>query len=435
MKTTPYQLTSTAVALASLLPMLSASAAETTPTATSSVDSFFNTQVPSAFTKGKFNLNARLRFEYADQEGGTPPAHAYTLRTRFGYTTAPLYGFQAMLEGENITAFDKGSYAPGPGSAVPKDVVADPTGTEINQAWLAYSNTNYMVSVKGGRQAINLDNARFVGDVGWRQNQQTFDAAGAKYSPIKGLDLSYNYVWRVNRIFGNDGTLGAATSNFDSDSHLINAAYTYSPLFKVVGYGYLLDLKTERGAAPGNAANSSATYGAYVSGVYTFDKASKGTVSYRAEYAYQSDYADSALNYDTSYYLADLGATYGIFNAGVGYEGLGSENAVGFKAPLATLHAFNGWADVFLNTPAGGLKDLYLSVGAMLPGSVPVKAIYHKFDAETGGADFGQEFDLVASRKFGKNWTVLAKYAYYDGKDAPSAFDKQVFWGQVEFNF
>jgi hypothetical protein len=228
MKTKSSPLTPTAVALASLLPMLSATAAEPAAAAPAPgpVDSFFNGQVPTAFAKGKFNLNARLRYEYADQSGGTPPAHAATIRTRFGYTTAPLYGFQLMIEGENVTAFDKGSYAPGPGSPVPKDVVSDPTGTELNQVWLGYSNTNYMVSVKGGRQAIVLDNARFIGDVGWRQNQQTFDAVGAKYSPVKGLDLSYSYVWNVNRIFGNDGSLAAGTSNFDSDSHLINAAYT-----------------------------------------------------------------------------------------------------------------------------------------------------------------------------------------------------------------
>jgi hypothetical protein len=27
-----------------------------------------------------------------------------------------------------------------------------------------------------GRQRINLDDQRFVGSVGWRQNEQTFDA-------------------------------------------------------------------------------------------------------------------------------------------------------------------------------------------------------------------------------------------------------------------
>lgn len=398
------------------------------------VTTFFNGKIPDAFAKGKFSLNARLRYEYADQEGGTPQAHAETIRTRFGFTTAPVYGFQAMIEGENITAANKSTYAAGAGSPVARDVIADPTGTEMNQAWLGYSyaGTNWSVAAKGGRQMIVLDNARFIGNVGWRQNMQTFDAAGLKLSPVKGLDLSYNYLWKVHRIFGNDSSLAAGTSDFDSESHLFNAAYTIAPLAKVVGYAYLLDLENTRGR---NAANSCATYGGYLTGTWTFNKEHKGTVSYRGEFAYQTDYADSLLNYDTTYYLGELKATYSRFNFGVGYEALGSDNLVGFKTPLATLHAFNGWADVFLATPATGLRDLYVMAGVNLPGQIPVNFVYHKFDADTGSGDFGQEYDVVASRKFGKNWTLLAKYASYDGIDAPAAFDKQVFWAEVEFNF
>lgn len=395
---------------------------------------FFTEQIPAAIAKGKFSLNVRARYENADQEGGTPSAHAETIRTRFGYTTAPLYGFQAMIEAENITAADQGTYAAGPGSPVARDIIADGTGTEMNQAWLAYSygDTNWSATIKGGRQMIVLDNARFIGNVGWRQNMQTFDAVGLKLTPLKGLDVSYNYLWKVHRIFGDDPALAAGTSDFNSASHVFNASYAACPMAKVTGYAYLLDLENERG---GSAVNSCATYGGFLTGMWTFDKEHKGTVSYRGEFAFQSDYANSLLSYDTEYYLLDLKATYGRFNIGAGYEVLGSDNGQGFRTPLATLHAFNGWADVFLNTPAVGLTDLYVSAGVNLPGNIPVNFIYHKFDAETGSADFGQEYDIVASKKFGKNWTVLAKYAYYDGKDAPAAFDKQVFWAEVEFNF
>jgi hypothetical protein len=396
--------------------------------------SFFTGKIPEAFTKGKFSLNARLRYEYADQDGGTPYAHAETIRTRFGYTTAPLYGFQGMIEAENVSAADTGTYANGPGSPVARDVIADGTGTEINQAWLGYKygDTNWSVALKGGRQVITLDNHRFVGHVGWRQNMQSFDAAGVTLSPVKGLDLSYNYLWEVNRIFGNDTALAAGTSDFESDSHLFNAAYVISPLVKVVGYAYLLDLENVRG---GSTINSCATYGGYLTGTWTFDKERKGTLTYRGEFAVQSDYADSTVSYDTEYYLADLKATLGRFNVGAGYEVLGSDGGQSFRTPLATLHAFNGWADVFLTTPAAGLTDLYVSAGVNLPGNIPLNFIYHKFDAETGGGDFGQEYDLVASKKIGKNWTLLAKYAVYDGKEAPAAFDKQVFWAELEFNF
>ncbi len=395
---------------------------------------FLEGKIPDAIAKGKFSLNVRARYENADQEGGTPSAHAETIRTRFGYTTAPLYGFQAMIEAENVTAANKDTYAAGPGSPVARDIIADPTGTEINQVWLGYSynDTNFSAAIKGGRQMIILDNARFVGNVGWRQNAQTFDAAGFKLSPLKNLDLSYNYLWKVHRIYGDDSSLAATTSDFRSASHLLNAAYTIAPLAKIVGYSYLLDLKNERG---GNASNSSATYGGFLTGTWTFDEAAKGTLGYRGEFAWQTDYADNPADYETEYYLGELKATYDRFNVSVGYEVLGADNGQGFRTPLATLHAFNGWADVFSATPANGLRDFYASAGVNLPGQIPISFVYHKFDSDRGGADYGQEYDIVASRKFGKNWTVLAKYAKYDGRVAPYSFDKQVFWGEIEFNF
>ena len=47
-------------------------------------------------------------------------------------------------------------------------MVADPDGTEINQALLRYDHTKGNAVV--GRQRINLDNQRFIGSVAWRQN-------------------------------------------------------------------------------------------------------------------------------------------------------------------------------------------------------------------------------------------------------------------------
>ena len=90
---------------------------------------------------------------------------------------------------------------------------------------------------------------------------------------------------------------------------------------------------------------------------------------------------------------------------------------------------------MFLTTPPNGLHDLYGYAQVTLPAHVPLRFIYHKFDADYGGGDYGQEFDVVASKKVGKYWTALAQYAYYAGKDAPAAYDLQKFWAQVQFNF
>ena len=210
-----------------------------------------------------------------------------------------------------------------------------------------------------------------------------------------------------------------------------------SDLFKygrIVGYSYLLDLENGAGFA-----NSCQTYGAYFAG--TAPITDKISIGYRAEYAHQTDYKESPQDYAVDYYNLELSATMKPVSIGAGYEVLGTDDngagtgSVGFKTPLATLHAFNGWADVFLNTPAKGLRDIYGFGQVTLPGDVPLRVIYHKFDADSGGADFGQELDVQVSKKFGKHWTALAKYARYDGKEVPAQFDMHKVWAQVEFNF
>jgi hypothetical protein len=421
-----------------------AAAASATPGETppppepNAVEKLFNIKIPEAIAKGKFNLNARLRYEFVDQDGVpaiTKDSNAATIRTRFGYTSAPLYGFQGMLEGEDIRVVgpEHNYNAAGSNGQPNRPVVADPPTTEPNQAWLSYSYTN-LVTVKGGRERIVLDNHRFVGDVGWRQNMQTFDAVTAEVKPIKDLSLFYSYVWNVRRVFGDVDGLPPANTDFQSSSHLINISYMPFQYGRIVGYTYLLDLNNDAGAA-----NSCATYGAYFAGSAPIME--KLSLGYRAEFAEQTDYGDSLLNYSAEYYNFELSANYSPFAAGAGYEVLGSDNGASVRTPLATLHGFNGWADVFLTTPANGLRDLYGFAQVTLPWEIPLRFVYHKFDADTGGADFGQEFDVIVSKKFGKYWGATLKYAYYLGEDAapPSLaqndVDVQKCWAQVEFNY
>ena len=339
-----------------------------------------------------------------------------------------------MLEGENVLTLGPSRNFNAAGSnpsGVGRTVIGDPSTTELNQGWLSY--TNFDSTIKGGRQRINLDNVRFIGDSAWRQNMTTFDAVSFQNNSLKDFTAYYAYVWDVKRAFGNVSGLPAANTDYRSHSHLINLSYTGWKYGKIVGYSYLLGLKNAAGSA-----NSTATYGGYIAGSVPVND--KVKVDYRAEGAWQENYDGSLLKYNAGYYDFELGATIKPVSFGVGYEVLGSDNGVGFKTPLATLHAFNGWADVFLNTPAKGLRDLYPFFQINLPYDIPLRFVYHKFDAASGGADYGQEFDVQASKKLGKYWAVMAKYAHYKGeKAAPPSFTAPItmdkLWLQVEFNF
>jgi hypothetical protein len=118
----------------------------------------------------------------------------------------------------------------------------------------------------------------------------------------------------------------------------------------------------------------------------------------------------------------------------VGYEVLGSnDGAYGFSTPFATLHKFNGWTDLFLNTPDTGLEDFYVSLGANLWG-FKAKVVYHDFSADEGDEDFGNELDLQVLRTFKKHYTAVLKYADFDS-DSSSKPDTAKLWGILQLKF
>ena len=82
-------------------------------------------------------------------------------------------------------------------------VVADPEITELNRLQLAYTGVED-ATFTVGRQRVILGDARYVGNVGFRQNEQTFDAVRATISAIENVTINYLYLDRVHRILGDD---------------------------------------------------------------------------------------------------------------------------------------------------------------------------------------------------------------------------------------
>lgn len=380
---------------------------------------------------GKFTFDLRIRYENVDQDG-LMDANAGTARARVGYGTKPLEGFSAFFEGEFTVPFDGNSYNAGGLNGQPgKAVVADPENYELNQAYGKYERNG--VTFIGGRQRIILDDARFVGNVGWRQNEQTFDAATIKYTGFKDWTLFYGYAWDVHRIFGYDGRDNFMTDFDNSDVHMFNVAYDGLILGdwkvgKITGFAYLLNFD----GSPARDALSSNTFGVRLAGAKPLVDDMK--LGYTLSYAHQSDASGNPVNYDANYYLAELALVFPQIKGGVGYEVLGSDDGVAaFQTPLATLHAFNGWADVFLTTPAAGLQDLYVFANATLPWEIKAGAYYHWFYSENTSADLGQEFDAVASKAINKNVTVLFKYADFVSDAAPA--DRSKIWIEIDVKF
>lgn len=383
-----------------------------------------------ALLEGTPYIDARYRFEYVEQDGLTDDAEASTLRTRVGYKTGSYENFTAVIEFENITQIGDDDYNDTLNGRTTYPVVADVENTEVNQSYLQYTGIPE-TTVKLGRQVITLDGHRFVGHVGWRQNNQTFDAVTISNKGLPDTELTYSYINGVNRIFGDDSPAG----DWDSDSHLFNISNTSTPLGKIVAYSYLLDFETD---AP---ALSSQSYGISLTGKQKLSENVTG--SYHGEYAYQMDFGPNTTDYDADYYHISGGLGCHGLTATVGYEVLGSDNGMAaFTTPLATLHKWNGWADVFLATPANGLEDFYVDVTYKVSGiegdleflnGLLAKVQYHDYSAEEGSMDYGTEWGVYVKQPITKHVYAEVKYADYDTDGFATDRKKVVFGLGVQY--
>ncbi|HMU90007.1 MAG: alginate export family protein [Pseudomonadales bacterium] len=381
------------------------------------------TSIAEAISQGQAKLNLRYRYETVDEQNKAREAAASTLRTRLNFTTAAYQGFTGQIEVDDVSAIGGETYNSTVNGRTLYPIVADPTATEVNQAWLAYKFGKN--DLKYGRQRINLDNQRFVGGVAWRQNEQTFDGITLTNTSIDKLNLFYGYITNVNRIFGPDD--GVNLADLPGEVHLINVGYEGLPIGKLSGYGYLLDFDDTA-----SAALSSATYGVRLA---TAKPLTDYKLLYALEYASQSDHGSNPNEFERDYMLVEGGVALPLATVKLGYELLGSDNGTGFSTPLATLHAFQGYADRFLTTPANGVEDRYLSIGGKIE-QVDLTYIYHDYRSDTGGMDYGNESDLVISRKFGKHYSLMLKYANYSADTVnASLFDTEKLWLMASADF
>lgn len=371
-------------------------------------------EITKALTSGTVYGDFRLRYENVEQDNTAKDANALTLRSMVGYNTGSYEGFSATLEFEDsrvVAGQDK--YAP---ETSGYSVIADPETTELDQGYLQYKNDD--LTVKFGRQVLTLDNHRFVGHVGWRQDRQTFDALSVNYKVTKDLEATYAYLDQRNRIF-------AETQDKSSKDHLFNVSYK-AGIGKITAYSYLLE-------EDNGTDNSLDTYGLRFDGATNIEEDLKAL--YTLEYAYQ-DNETAGNSLETNYMLVEGGLAFSGITSKLGYEVLGSKDSlVGFATPLATLHKFNGWADQFLGTPKDGLADLYVSFAGTLAGAKWM-LVYHDFEADDGSADYGDEIDVSLTKGFGKNYSAGIKYASYSAGDASTGkVDTDKLWVWVGAKF
>lgn len=380
--------------------------------------------VSDAIAAGKFLFEVSARYEFVDQKRTavlTQNGEAFTARTRLGWETAEWNGLKGLIEFEDVRQVGPEHFqiqvpgstgAPLNGAAKTRfPIINDPDVTELNRLQVTWT-PNTAAQATLGRQRILIDDQRFIGNVGWRQDEQTFDALriDAAYGRFK---LFYAYVIHVNRILGE-------ARDWDSDSHLAQLTWSPAEQLRLQGFAYALDFGN-------SAANSSLTTGLKASG-----KAWVGLfqLAYNATYAHQTDYNNNTPDYALDYWGADLAGTFDIWTVKASYESLEGNGTRGFTTPLATVHAFQGWSDAFVQ-PLGankgfvdGIEDLNLGVNVKPRWrwtylfNVDVQVRYHDFQAERTGAHLGHEWNAQVQAAINPKLSAAIKYADFERDDS-----------------
>ncbi|MCG8432768.1 MAG: alginate export family protein [Gammaproteobacteria bacterium] len=373
-----------------------------------------------AWMSGKFGVDIRYRIESVDQDGFDEEALASTLRTRANYQTLDYKGWQGFLEFEDVRVIGVEDFNSTANGETEFPVVADPEDTELNQVWIKYRFKDAN-EVKLGRQRINLNNQRFVGAVGFRQNEQTFDAVSLDFTFNERLSGFFAHLEQANRIFGENHPV-AARADTEMNTQLIDISYQFDN-FTLAGYAHLLDFDD---ASPASHKN----LGARFSGNFNAEK--PVNFNYYLEYADQSDHADGLATNEAEYWHAWLRANFKNSKLRFGVESLGGDGVYAFQTPLATLHAFNGAADIFLTTPLTGLVDTYIDYRHELE-AFSFGARYHDFQSDTGSLDYGTELDFYIAKSFTKHISGKVEYADYNADDF--AVDTRKLWITLGIKF
>jgi hypothetical protein len=375
-------------------------------------------------------LDFRLRHEFVDQEGIAREADALTLRGRAG-AEASSGPWRLLAEAEAtvpfLDDFDSGLYGKAGYPAV-----SDPKNLELNRLQLQYSGINKL-TVTVGRQRILMEDHRFVGNSGWRQNEQTFDAVRLEYGDAKGLKADLGYMGSVRTIWGDRGR-GARQEAVRGDNFAAYLGYA-TPIGTFSGFAILVD---QEEPVVSLYRQSSKTVGFRLAGAKPVGEGTK--LTYAASYASQTDHARNPNDYQANYYLTEAGIEHGALKLGIGREVLGADDGLpftSFQTPLATLHKFQGWADKFLTTPPNGIRDLYGSVGygwKKVAGfdTITPMIVYHRYRSDRLGIHYGNEWNASVAAKRGR-WTATAKLADYQADDFAS--DTRKAWLQLEWAY
>lgn len=364
----------------------------------------------AALKDGTPDVDVIAGFEYKHRDDTTSPGQQFSVRTRVGYRTATFFNTAAYVQLHNVSnimeqyRFSHGGTMHG---NLGRDVIADPDGSRFQKAYLDFKGLPDTL-IRIGRQDIILDDSRLMGNIDWRLNGQSFDAASITNTSIPDVKLYAAYVQQVNTIL---------LDSLDLDGfYLFNAAYSGLKNHTISLHTYLLDTESTADSARDNA-----TYGFRVDGKIA-------PISYYLDYSHQSNFADGEDHNADMLNVYMAGKINTMFALGAGYSYISGQDGSDrpFDTLFSTAHKFNGFADQFLGTNGGslrdGLHDYYVQAITQAFGAKLVLA-YHYFDTTENDffdGTYGDEFDALLVKPLAENLKFIVKYANFMQDDSRS---------------
>jgi hypothetical protein len=428
-----------AIALGSLAALAPAAAP-----AAEEIDSPLSANTPwQAVREGRPILVLRPRFTGVDQDGRSETAQWSTLRTQLGWETLSWRGFKAVVEAIDVRRFaDEGfiDYRSTPAYRQPPwggwnayggfpgynqsyyPLVADPEGADLNRAYVEYGGHDTVV--RAGRQAIRLDNQRFVGDYDFGQLPQLLDAVTIENRSLPGVRLFYGYIGRVRNPY---------SVEWGSSTNLVNLWYEPWEALKVAGFAYFQN-QAKTGSATGFADNSNRIAGGRLWGALPLGARVK--LRYTAELAEQRSFASGDARIDAPYRRLGAGLSGEKWLLRADWERLGSPTGVyGFQTPLGSTAMFTGRVDIFATTPGFGLIDRRVGANATW-GRAGFRLEYHNFRSDYRGLDLGWEWDAGVTWNFTPALALSVDYGDYRGGEAGTGtVDTRKLWVTLSYTY
>jgi Alginate export len=368
-------------------------------------------ELKKAIDASRVDIGFRYRVENVDQEGITEEALASTLRSRIQVQSGSAFGISGLLEVDNVRVAGSERYNNSLNGKVNYPLVADPAGTDINQALLRYQANESKTQVDLGRQRVNQLNQRFLGSVAWRQNEQTFDGYRYQQKLPSHFLLDISYLYNVNRVFGPSGVKADEPGDFN------NVLVQWAPVETQQLAFFYHDFNFDHWAVRSSVASGADYLGSFIN-------TASQKLQLHVALAKQTEGDNSPDNFSNNYLRLDTRWKSNAFHLEAGLEILGGDGKTAFQTPLATLHVFNGYADVFLNTPLNGLRDKWVGAGYLLFGDCQLAAQYHRYESDESSINYGDEVNFTATHNINKQLQLQLKFAHYSAENFSVDTDK-----------